>query len=68
MQAPPVLEEMTRSNLSQPLFDLMGKIPSGVVHVTGSLIKNKKVTGVRKLRVSFKGVDRMTDMDTAADV
>ncbi|CAO2832075.1 unnamed protein product [Amaranthus hypochondriacus] len=69
MQAPPVLEEMTRPNLSQPLFDLMGKIPSGVVHVTGSSIKNeKKVTGVRKLCVSFKGVDRMTDMDTAADV
>lgn len=66
MQAPPVLEEMTRSNLSQSLFELMGRIPSGTIHVTGSSSKNdKKTSGLRKLRVAFKGVDGMTDMDTA---
>ncbi|KAF3955734.1 hypothetical protein CMV_019077 [Castanea mollissima] len=34
MQAPPVLEEMTRSNLNLPLFDLMGKTSRGTIHVT----------------------------------
>ncbi|XP_023528363.1 NEDD8-activating enzyme E1 catalytic subunit [Cucurbita pepo subsp. pepo] len=66
MQAPPVLEEMTRSNLSVPLFDLMGKVLKDVVHVTGVASKNdKKTSCLRKLRVAFKGVDGVTDMDTA---
>ncbi|XP_022979511.1 NEDD8-activating enzyme E1 catalytic subunit [Cucurbita maxima] len=66
MQAPPVLEEMTRSNLSVPLFDLMGKVWKDVVHVTGVASKNdKKTSCLRKLRVAFKGVDGVTDMDTA---
>lgn len=66
MQAPPVLEEMTRSNLSVPLFNLMGKIPKDVVHATGTTNKNdKKSSSLIKLRVVFKGVDGVTDMDTA---
>lgn len=66
MQAPPVLEEMTRSNLDQPLFDLMGKFPRDVVHVTGMWCKDdKKVSSLRKLRVAFKGVDGVVDMDMA---
>ncbi|KAG6582280.1 NEDD8-activating enzyme E1 catalytic subunit, partial [Cucurbita argyrosperma subsp. sororia] len=68
MQAPPVLEEMTRSNLSVPLFDLMGKVLKDVVHVTGVASKNdKKTSCLRKLRVAFKGVDGVTDMDTAGN-
>ncbi|KAA0049385.1 NEDD8-activating enzyme E1 catalytic subunit [Cucumis melo var. makuwa] len=67
MQAPPVLEEMTRSNLGVPLFDLMGKVLKDVVHVTGVASKNdKKTSCLRKLRVTFKGVDGVTDMDTAS--
>lgn len=66
MQAPPVLEEMTRSNLEQPLFDLMGKAPRDVIHVTGMSCKDdKKVSSLRKLRVAFKGVDGVVDMDMA---
>ncbi|XP_004507708.1 NEDD8-activating enzyme E1 catalytic subunit [Cicer arietinum] len=66
MQAPPVLEEMTRSNLSLSLFNLMGKLPNDVVHVNGITSKNdQKTTCLRKLRVVFKGVDGVTDMDTA---
>ncbi|KAF4350198.1 hypothetical protein F8388_013619 [Cannabis sativa] len=66
MQAPPVLEEMTRSNLSQPLFELMGKISKDVVHATGTVKKNDtKTSSLRKLRVVFKGVDEVADMDTA---
>lgn len=66
MQAPPVLEEMTRSNLSLPLFELMGKTAKSALHVTGTTTKNDKKTSVlRKLRVVFKGVDGVTDMDTA---
>lgn len=61
-----MLEEMTRSNLSLALFDLMGRISGGTVHVNGTSIKNnKKTSGLRKLRVVFKGVDGMADMDTA---
>ena len=64
MQAPPVLEEMTRSNLNLPLFDLMGKTSWGTIHVTGTTSKNDTKTSVlRKLRVFFKGVDGVTDMD-----
>ncbi|KAL6185833.1 hypothetical protein ACLB2K_041956 [Fragaria x ananassa] len=67
MQAPPVLEEMTRSNLSKSLYDLMGKIPKDVVHATGTTDKNdKKTSVVRKLLVAFKGVDGITEMETAA--
>ncbi|XP_010255917.1 PREDICTED: NEDD8-activating enzyme E1 catalytic subunit [Nelumbo nucifera] len=66
MQAPPVLEEMTRSNLTVPLFDLMGKIPKGIVHISGTATKNdKKTSCTRKLRVLFKVIDGDTDMDTA---
>lgn len=66
MQAPPVLEEMTRSNLDQLLFDLMGKVPRDVIHVTGMSRKDdKKVSSLMKLRVAFKGVDGVVDMDMA---
>ncbi|CAA6654142.1 unnamed protein product [Spirodela intermedia] len=57
MQAPPVLEELTRSNLPLPLFDLMGRAPRGIIHATGFANKNGKRTScLRKLRVVFKGV------------
>lgn len=66
MQAPPVLEEMTRSNLSLPLFEIMGKITKDVIHVTGTTSNNdKKTSCLRKLRLFFKGVDGVTDMDMA---
>ncbi|KAK4775723.1 hypothetical protein SAY87_023684 [Trapa incisa] len=67
MQAPPVLEEMTRSNLSLPLFDLMGKVSRDTIHVAGmSSVNNMKASSMRKLRVSFKGVvDDVADMDMA---
>jgi len=66
MQAPPVLEEMTRSNLDLPLFELMDKIPKDIVHVTGTTSKSdKKTSSLMKLRVIFKGVDGVADMDTA---
>ncbi|CAL9148358.1 unnamed protein product [Musa hybrid cultivar] len=66
MQSPPVLEEMTRSNLQLPLFDLMGKVAKDVIHASGSSEKNdKKTSCLRKLRVVFKGVaDGITSMDT----
>lgn len=58
MQAPPVLEEMTRSNLDLPLFDLMDKVPKDIVHVNGMAGKgDKKQSCLRKLRVVFKGID-----------
>ncbi|XP_068663944.1 NEDD8-activating enzyme E1 catalytic subunit [Aristolochia californica] len=67
MQAPPILEEMTRSNLQVSLYDLMGKVPRGVVHVTGATAVNGKTTSsLRKLRIVFRGVnDGITDMETA---
>ncbi|KAF8401652.1 hypothetical protein HHK36_012598 [Tetracentron sinense] len=66
MQAPPILEEMTRSNLSLPLFDLIGQVSKDVVHVNGMTNKNgKKTSSLRKLRVIFKGIDGVSDMDTA---
>lgn len=66
MQAPPVLEEMTRANLSEPLFELMGRVSKDIVHANGVTTRNdKKTTGLRKLRVVFKGVDGVADMDTA---
>ncbi|KAH9316151.1 hypothetical protein KI387_024778 [Taxus chinensis] len=67
IQAPPVLEEMTRPNLQLPLFELMGKVSKDSVHLSGTIITNdKKSTTTRKVRVSFKGIaDGITDMDTA---
>ncbi|KAH7654828.1 NEDD8-activating enzyme E1 catalytic subunit protein [Dioscorea alata] len=66
MQAPPILEEMTRANLHLPLFDLMDKVPKGTVHVSGTTNKEgKKTSCLRKLRVAFKGVDGIVDMDVA---
>ncbi|KAK1294674.1 NEDD8-activating enzyme E1 catalytic subunit [Acorus calamus] len=66
MQAPPVLEEMTRSNLNLLLFDLIGKIPKDIIHATGSTsINGKRTSCLRKLRVVFKGTaEDVTDMDT----
>ncbi|KAK3031186.1 hypothetical protein RJ639_035343 [Escallonia herrerae] len=66
MQAPPVLEEMTRSNLDVALFDLMDKIPKDIVHVTGTAGKSgDKQSCLRKLRVAFKGINGVTEMDMA---
>lgn len=65
MQAPPVLEEMTRSNLDLPLFELMGRTPRDIVHVTGAAGKDNKQSCSRKLRVVFKGLVGVTDMDMA---
>ncbi|GJS16507.1 NEDD8-activating enzyme E1 catalytic subunit [Tanacetum coccineum] len=66
MQAPATLEEMTRSNLSLPLFELMDKCSQGIVHVTGVAGKgDKKQSCLRKLRVVFKGVGGITDTDMA---
>lgn len=66
MQAPPVLEEMTRSNLNQPLYELMDKTTKDILHATGTINKdNIKSSGLRKIRVLFKGIDGVTDMDMA---
>ncbi|KAL9390418.1 hypothetical protein Peur_019023 [Populus x canadensis] len=66
MQAPPVLEEMTRSNLGLPLFELMGKVSKDIVLVTGTTSKDdKKTSCLRKLCLVFKGQDAVTDMDMA---
>ncbi|GAV84594.1 ThiF domain-containing protein/UBACT domain-containing protein/E2_bind domain-containing protein/UBA_e1_thiolCys domain-containing protein [Cephalotus follicularis] len=66
MQAPPVLEEMTRSNISLTLYELMDKVPKDIIHVTGSTRRDdKKTSCLRKLRVVFKGVEGVTDMDMA---
>ncbi|CAN8300611.1 unnamed protein product [Cochlearia groenlandica] len=67
MQAPPVLEEMHRPNLSKTLYDLMGRVHKDTVHVFGTALKNEeKQSSLTKLRVVFKGaVDGVADMDTA---
>lgn len=66
MQAPPVLEEMTRSNLDKPLFDLMAGISKDIVHVNGMAGKgDKKQSCLRKLRIAFKGIDVVEDIDMA---
>lgn len=66
MQAPPVLEEMTRPNLDIQLFELMDKTQKDIIHVTGTAGKgDKKQSCLRKLRVVFKGIDGVTDMDMA---
>ncbi|EPS63249.1 hypothetical protein M569_11534, partial [Genlisea aurea] len=55
MQAPPVLEEMTRSNLDTPLFELMEGVDRDILHVNGMMTtdNNKKQSCLRKLRVAF---------------
>lgn len=65
MQSPPILEEMTRSNLQLSLFDLMDKVPKDTLHVSGiSEESDKKASCLRKLRVVFKGVtDEALKMD-----
>ncbi|WOH08452.1 hypothetical protein DCAR_0727893 [Daucus carota subsp. sativus] len=66
MQAPAVLEEMTRSNLDKPLHELMDKCPKDIVHVTGAAGKSgSKQSCLRKLRVVFKVNDGVIDMDVA---
>ena len=49
MQAPPILEEMTRSNLSATLMSLMDG-EGGCLNVN-----DKMLTGVLRIRVSFRG-------------
>ncbi|KAL1806574.1 hypothetical protein DCAR_0832388 [Daucus carota subsp. sativus] len=66
MQVPAVLEEMTRSNLDKPLYELMDKCGKDVVHVTGAAGKSgAKQSCLRKLRIVFKGIDGVVDMDVA---
>lgn len=60
MQAPPILEEMTRANLSEPLLGLMDGKNSGVLN-----INDRRLTGVLRLRVTFKEGADSADMDTA---
>lgn len=68
MQAPPILEEMTRSNLKLPLFELMDKVSKDVIHVNGMTVKNdKKTSCLLKLRVVFKGVDGIRETDMASE-
>ncbi|CAH9080601.1 unnamed protein product [Cuscuta europaea] len=63
MQAPQVLEEMTRSNLDLPLYDLMDKTSRDVIHVSGMAGKgDTKQSSLRKLRVAFNGTDGVADM------
>ncbi|GJN06281.1 hypothetical protein PR202_ga23992 [Eleusine coracana subsp. coracana] len=65
MQSPEVLEEMTRPNLSIPMFELLKCAPYTTVHATGMAENNgKKVSSLRKLRVAFKGVEETSKMDT----
>ncbi|CAN8255868.1 unnamed protein product [Cochlearia groenlandica] len=66
MQAPPVLEEMHRPNLSKPLYNLMGRVDKDTVHVFGTSLKNEeKQSSLTKLRVVFKGADGVANMDAA---
>ncbi|OEL32162.1 NEDD8-activating enzyme E1 catalytic subunit [Dichanthelium oligosanthes] len=65
MQSPEVLEQMTRPNLSVPMFELLKEVPCATVHATGMAENNgKKVSSLRKLRVAFKGVIGDSKMDT----
>mgnify|MGYP002775512539 FL=1 len=59
MQAPPVLEEITKPNLNIPLFELMGR-GGGIVNVN-----DKKLTGILRINISFRGFMDTVDMDTA---
>jgi len=58
MQSPEVLEQMTRPNLSVPMFELLKEARYTTVHATGMAENNgKKVSSLRKLRVAFKGTE-----------
>jgi ubiquitin-activating enzyme E1 C len=59
MQAPPVLEEMTRPNLQEPLVRLMGGEKSDVLN-----INDRRLTGVLRVRVTFRDDAETIDMDT----
>jgi ubiquitin-activating enzyme E1 C len=60
MAAPPVLEEMTRENLSKPLAELLGG-KGGTVNVN-----DKKLAGVLRVQVTFNdAASEPADMDTA---
>lgn len=63
MQAPPVLEEMTRPNLQLPLLGLMDGNTSGVLN-----INDRRLTGVLRVRVTFKEGPDSVDMDTVGGV
>ncbi|CAO2174022.1 unnamed protein product [Urochloa humidicola] len=63
MQSPEVLEQMTRPNLSVPMFELLKGVPCTTVHATGMAETNgKRVSSLRKLRVAFKGEALKMDM------
>lgn len=52
MAAPPVLEEMTRANLAQPLAGLLG---GGDLRAGATLnVNDKRLAGVLRIRVSFR--------------
>ncbi|KAF0897860.1 hypothetical protein E2562_001586 [Oryza meyeriana var. granulata] len=67
MQSPEVLEQMTRSNLGVPMFELVKGVARATVHVTGMAENNgKKASSLRKLRVVFKGVEEASRMDESS--
>eukprot|EP00249_Psilotum_nudum_P002700 c15822_g1_i1 orf=405-1733(-) len=57
MQAPPVLEELTHPNLTQPLFELMGRA-GGILNVN-----DKKLKGVLRIHVVFQGITNAVNMN-----
>ncbi|CAN5955837.1 unnamed protein product, partial [Sphagnum jensenii] len=59
MQAPAVLEEMTRPNLQEQLLRLMGGETSDVLN-----INDRRLTGVLRVRVTFREGADTIDMDT----
>lgn len=66
MQAPPEWEKDTRPNLDKSLFELMNGISKDIVNVNGMAGKgDKKQSCMRKLRIAFKGVDGIADIDMA---
>lgn len=69
MQSPPILEEMTRSNLHLPLNELMGGVSCDTVHASGTALSDgKKTSCLRKLRVKFKGLpEGAAEMRTAGN-
>ncbi|KAH8948435.1 hypothetical protein BDL97_11G093400 [Sphagnum fallax] len=60
MQAPAVLEEMTRPNLQEQLLRLMGGETSDVLN-----INDRRLAGVLRVRVTFREGADTIDMDTA---
>ncbi|XP_006644044.2 NEDD8-activating enzyme E1 catalytic subunit [Oryza brachyantha] len=67
MQAPEVLEQMTRQNLGVPMFELLKGATRATVHVTGMAENNgKKKSSLRKLRVAFNGVEEASKMDESS--